>query len=154
MELDFKQATIIGKVTAIYLCDPKEMTLRSVEEGVFKENHGLIGDKHSFSGDRQVTLFSAEGRNRIETIEADGLCVRKFYENLTVQGLDASKLVCGRELVIGESIFQITAIGKRCFLDCNIVKRTEACSLRYGVVFAKVILGGRVRVGDEVLLRE
>lgn len=154
MEFDFEQASTVGKVAAIYLCDQKEVTPRSVEEGIFKENHGLIGDKHSSPGDRQVTLLSAERRGRIETIEADGLCVRRFYENLTIHDLDISKLKFGQRLTVGEVVFQITAIGKRCFPECNIVKRLEACSLKNGVVFVKVIHGGIVRVGDEVLLRE
>lgn len=151
MKLDSEQVSKIGKVESIYLCDSKELTPRSVKEGTFKENHGLIGDKHSSPGDRQVTLFSAEGRGRIET---DGLCVRRFYENLTIKDLDVSKLTVGQEFIIGEAILQITAIGKRCFPECNIVKRFEVCSIKYGVVFAKVILGGTVRVGDEVLLKE
>ncbi len=154
MKKDFEQAKVVGKVAAINICDSKEMTPRSVFEGVLKENHGLVGDRHSTPGDKQLSLFSSEGRGKIETIEADGLCVRRFYENLTIKDLVVGKLSIGQELIIGEAILQITSIGKRCFPECNIVKRSESCSLKRGVVFAKVILGGTVRVGDQVFLRE
>jgi len=154
MSLGSEHSYRIGQVTGIYMCNPDEMTVRSLLKGNFVENLGLIGDKHSSSGDRQVTIFSAEGRSRIKTIERDGLCVKKFYENITIKDLDVSKLTVGQELIIGEAIFQITGIGKRCFPECNIVKVQQVCSLKNGVLFAKVITSGTVRVGDEVCIRE
>lgn len=154
MKTDSRRDYSLGQVTGIYACDPDKMTLRSLFKGCFVENHGLIGDKHSTSGDRQVTIFSAEGRSRIETIERDGLCVKKFYENITIKNLDVSKLIVGQEFIIGEAVFQVTGIGKRCFPECDIVKRQQVCSLKNGVLFAKVTAGGTVRVGDEVLIRE
>lgn len=140
----------IGEVVAIYASYAKGVIPRSIEEGVFKENYGLVGDKHSSPGDRQVTMFTVEGRNRINLLENDGLCVNRFYENLTIKGLDTSKLIIGQELIIGSVIFKITGLGKRCFPECNIVKRSEVCALKHGVIFAKVISSGTVRVGDEV----
>ena len=154
MSLDSAHYSRVGQVTGIYVSRPEKVTPRSLYEGCFEENHGLIGDKHSSSGDRQVTILSAEGRAKIETIERDGLCAKRFYENITVKDLDVSKLIIGQELIIGEAIFQITGIGKRCFPECDIVQRQQVCSLKNGVVFAKVIISGTVTVGDEVLFRE
>ncbi len=154
MELNYEPNNLIGKVSAIYISNSDEVTPRSVKEGDFIENHGLVGDKHSSPGDRQVTILSVENRNRINTIEADGLCVNRFYENLTISELDTSKLNIGQELIVGEAIFQITGIGKRCFPECNIVKKSEECSLKHGVIFAKVILGGTIRVGDRAFLKK
>lgn len=152
MKSDQKYDKLIGEVVAINICDIENVTSRSVREGVFKENYGLVGDKHSSPGDRQVTIFSMEGRNRINTIEADGLCVNRFYENLTIKDLDTNKISIHQKIVIGEAIFQITEIGKRCFPECNIVKKLEICSLKHDAIFAKVVLGGIVKVGDKVLL--
>lgn len=150
MKLDYKQSNSIGEVVAIYARNAKAMTPQSIEEGFFKENYGLIGDKHSSSGDRQVTMFTAEGRTRINSLETDGLCVNRFYENLTIKYLDISKLSIGQELIIGSVIFEITGLGKRCFPECNIAKRLGECSLKHGVIFAKVIKEGTVRVGDKL----
>lgn len=150
MKLDYEQSNSIGEVVAIYASYTKGMTPRSIEEGFFKANYGLIGDKHSSPGDKQVTMFTAEGRNRINSLETDGLCVNRFYENLTIKDLDTSKLSIGQKLIIGSVIFQITGLGKRCFPECNIAKRSEECFLKHGVVFVKVIREGTVRVGDKL----
>lgn len=153
MKPDQKKDKLVGEVAAINIGDMKNAIPWSAQEGIFKKSYGLVGDKHSSPGNRQVTMFAAEGRHRINTIEADGLCVNRFYENLTIKDLDASKLSIGQELIIGAATFQITEIGKRCFPECNIVKKLEICSLKQGVIFAKVTLGGTVRVGDKAFLR-
>ncbi|WIV12571.1 MOSC domain-containing protein [Proteiniborus sp. MB09-C3] len=154
MKANCEEYNLNGEVADIYIGHSNEVTTRSVKEGTFKENQGLIGDKHLSHGNRQVTIFSAEGRNRINTIEVDGLCVNRFYENLTIKGLDVSKFSIGQEFIIGTAAFQVTSLGKKCFSECNIVKRTEVCSLKYGVIFANVIAGGTVRVGDRVLIKQ
>lgn len=154
MEKNYEQDNSIGEVIAISIGTTKKLTPRLVMEGIFKENHGLIGDKHSSPGDRQATILSAKSRDRINTIETDGLCVNRFYENLTVKDLDTSNLTIGQVLIIGEAAFQITGKGKRCFPECDIVKRSEVCSLKNGAIFAKVILGGTVKVGDRVRLKK
>ncbi|MFA5524299.1 MAG: MOSC domain-containing protein [Tissierellales bacterium] len=154
MELNYEPNNLVGEVVAINIRNSDEMTPGSYKDGIFKENYGLIGDKHSSPGERQVTILSAEARNRINTIEIDGLCVKRFYENLTIKDLDTSKLIIGQVLIIGEAFFQITGIGKRCFPECDFVKRSEACSLQRGVIFAKVLSGGRVKVGEGVFKKK
>ncbi len=148
-----EQNNSIGEVVAIYASSINQVTTKSLDKGVFKENYGLIGDKHISSGDRQVTIFTFEGRNSLASLKVEGLCVKKFYENITIKDLDTSKLTIGQEFTVGSAEFQITGLGKRCFSECNIVKKGETCALKYGVVFAKVIAGGEVTVGDKLRLQ-
>ncbi len=153
MKSDHEQSSLTGEVVAIYASSTRQVTLESLDKGVFKENYGLIGDKHTSPGDRQVTIFTLEGRNSLASLNVEGLCVKKFYENITIKDLDTSKLAIGQAFTIGTAEFQITGLGKRCFPECNIVKKGEVCSLKHGVVFAKVIAGGEVTVGDKLKLR-
>ncbi|WP_352419652.1 MOSC domain-containing protein [Proteiniborus sp.] len=152
MKLDYEQNNFIGEVVAIHASHAKGVTPRLIEEGIFKEDYGLIGDKHSSSIDRQVSILAAESRSEIDSIKIDGFCANRFYENLTIKDLDTSKLTIGQEFIIGSVIFKITGLGKRCFPECNIVKRFGECSLKHGVVFAKVIKEGIVKVGDNLYL--
>lgn len=154
MKSSWKGKDYFGRVERILICPSKDKIPKSVSEGILIEDRGFIGDKHSSSGNRQVTLLSAKARNMINTVESDGLCTKKFYENLTIKDLDISRLIIGQRITIGSVELEITEIGKRCFPECDIVKKLQTCSLKNGVVFAKVISGGVIRIGDTLIIED
>ncbi|NMB27261.1 MAG: MOSC domain-containing protein [Tissierellia bacterium] len=138
----------VGEVVAIYIQNKKEEPYRLMKEGIFQKDKGLLGDIHSKGGKRQVSIFSTDGREEIVSLDTKGLCVKKFHENIRVKNLDTSNLTIGSKIVIGETIQEITEIGKRCFPECKIIKEGKNCALSTQVVFTKVIKGGKVKIGD------
>lgn len=66
----------------------------------------------------------------------DGLCLKRFRADFTVDGL--SRLEEGAVIHVKESDYIITKKGKRCFDECDLLKRTgRPCPLADGVAFGE-----------------
>lgn len=144
----------IGEIVGIYIQYKKGEDRQAVEEGYFEENKGLRGDiYYGKSKDRQVSIFTIEGWNEIRSKDEEGLCIKRYHENIRVKKLDFNKLNIGSIIGIGKSIHEITEIGKKCFPECNIVKKGDTCPLSKKALFAKVLESGQVKIGDEMTYR-
>ena len=140
----------IGEVVAIYIQDKKGEPYKSISEGTLKKNQGLLGDIHSIGDSRQISIFSTEGIEELSSLKIQGLCTQRWHENIRVKNLDMNNLKVGSNITIGDTIQQITEIGKRCFPECKIVKAGKVCALSTQIIFTKVIKGGKIIVGDEL----
>ena len=78
-----------------------------------------------------------------------------FAENLAVSGFDIAKLPVGTRLLVGDAIIlEMTQIGKKCHVGCEISKLVGRCVMPLEGVFARVVRGGLVRTGDEIEFSE
>lgn len=75
-----------------------------------------------------------------------------FGENLVVDGFDFRTLPVGTLLAVGDVLLQMTQIGKECHNHCAIYKAVGDCIMPREGVFAKVLHGGHIKVGDEMKL--
>ena len=114
------------------------------------EGFGLEGDAHGGNWHRQVSLLSGdkidEFRKKI-WVEYGA-----FGENLVVDGLDFRNLPVGSRFGTGDAVLEMTQIGKECHSDCIIRQKTGDCIMPREGVFARVLKGGKVSVGDELAL--
>jgi MOSC domain-containing protein YiiM len=95
-----------------------------------------------------VSLLAVES---IEKIRAKGLNVQygDFAENLTTEGIDLPALPIGTKLKIGADVLmEVTQIGKVCHERCRIFYTVGDCVMPRDGIFASVIAGGKVEVGD------
>ena len=145
---------IKGEVVASYLQDNKENPNQLIKEGYFEKDLGLVGDIHSKGEKRQVSIFTEEGREKILSSDLKGLCTERFHENIRVKNLNMDMLKLGSEIVIGETIQEISEIGKSCFPECNLIKEGKTCPLSKEVVFTRVIKEGNIKIGDFVKIEE
>lgn len=137
------------KILRIYIkSDTKK---EYVSKATLKEGLGILENKKPKNGDRQVAIFSQEGRLAIENLEIHGLCSKRFHENVTIKDLHIQDIQVGSILKIGESILEVTEVGKRCFPECNLFQDQSPCPLTQGVIYAKVQKGGSIQVGDQVI---
>ena len=143
--------TMKGKITAVCISDTKGVRKTPCPSGVFLENYGMANDAHAERGiKRQVSLLSVDS---IEKMKSIGLNVGPgdFAENLTVTGIELYTLLPGTKLAVGdEVILEISQIGKACHTGCAIFKEVGKCIMPKEGVFAKVVMGGEIRTGDEV----
>ena len=137
--------------TVLAVCtSPQKGTLKTgVEQATLRADWGLEGDAHAGRWHRQVSLLSAE---KIEAFRAKGVQVPwgAFGENLVVSGLDLRALPVGTLLRCGGALLELSQIGKACHTSCAIRRQTGDCIMPREGVFARVLEGGTVRIGDVI----
>lgn len=142
----------MGKVIAINISEKKGVPKESIPEGNFIEDFGLEGDAHAGKWHRQVSLLGNESIDKMKAIGIEGLCSGKFAENLTTEGIDLYELPIGTKLKIGETLQEVTQIGKECHSGCAIFQQVGQCIMPKEGIFTKVLKGGKVKVGDEIAI--
>jgi len=141
-----------GTIVAVCTSKKKGVRKRNVGEAELQVDWGVVGDAHAADWHRQVSLLALES---IEKMRALGLNVGpgSFAENLTTQGMDLLSLPIGSQVRVGEeAILEITQHGKICHDRCAIYYQVGDCVMPREGVFAKVIKGGLVKVGDKIEL--
>lgn len=149
-----KYKMLKGKVIAINISEAKGVPKNSIEEGLFIEEHGLENDAHAGKWHRQVSLLANESVDTMRALGIEGLCTGKFAENLTTEGLKLWEIPVGTKLQIGESIQEVTQIGKECHAGCAIKQQVGKCIMPTQGIFTRVLKTGKVVVGDEILVME
>ena len=118
---------------------------------VLRENHGIVGDAHAGDWHRQVSLLAQES---IEKMQRMGLSVSAgdFAENITTLGIDLPSLPIGTQLVVGETLLEVTQIGKECHTRCAIYEQAGDCVMPKEGIFVRVLRGGAIKAGDAIAL--
>lgn len=142
----------MGKIRAVCISEKKGTAKKNVGTSVVIENHGLERDAHAGNWHRQVSLLSYEA---VEAFRARGAQVEDgaFGENLLVEGFDFKTYPVGTVFECNEVVLEITQIGKQCHSECEIFHQVGDCIMPREGVFAKVLHGGTVSVGDELTVR-
>ena len=139
----------MAKVLAVCISENKGERKQPVESVELRENHGIVGDAHAGDWHRQVSLLAQES---IDKMRALGLDVNAgdFAENITTSGIELVSLPIGTRLQIGETLLEVTQIGKECHTRCAIFYQAGDCVMPKEGIFAKVITGGMIRPGAEL----
>lgn len=143
-----------AKVIAINISEKKGVPKRTIEEGAFKVDHGLVGDAHAGNWHRQVSLLGIESINKMKALGVEGLCTGKFAENLTTEGIVLYELPVGTKLEIGETIQEVTQIGKECHTKCAIYHQVGNCVMPTDGIFTKILKEGTIKAGDIIRIIE
>jgi MOSC domain-containing protein YiiM len=136
-----------GKVVAVCISEQKGERKKPVAEVLIRENHGIVGDAHAGDWHRQISLLALES---IKKMQDKGLDVTTgdFAENITTEGIDLPSLPIGTRLVIGETLNEVTQIGKECHTRCAIYQQAGDCVMPREGIFVKVLRGGTIRTND------
>ena len=140
---------IRGRVKAINISETKGVVKNPVKEAYFRVNHGIEGDAHAGEWHRQISLLADESADKVR---AAGLEITegRFAENITTEGIELYTLPVGTRLKIGETIQEVTQIGKECHTGCAIKQTVGDCVMPREGIFTKVIESGKVKPGDEI----
>jgi len=142
----------MAKVTAVNISEKKGVIKHPIEKGLFKFNHGLLGDAHAGNWHRQVSFLGVESINKMKAAGAEGLSAGKFAENITTEGIILYELTVGTKLKIGDVVLEVTQIGKECHLGCEIRKLVGDCIMPREGIFAKVLEEGYIKAGDDIVV--
>ncbi len=138
-----------GKIVAVCISEEKGTRKANVGAAYARENWGLDGDAHAGRWHRQISLLGIES---IRKARERGLDVGPgdFAENITTEGLALVDLPIGTRLRLGEALVQVTQIGKDPH-EYSAIHELIGDSLIPGeCIFARVIRGGGIQVGDGI----
>ena len=143
----------MGRIHAICISEKKGTQKHEVSSAKLVESWGIEGDAHAGTWHRQVSLL---GLAQIEEFRSRGAKVEfgAFGENLVVEGYHFRELPVGTRFQAGEAILEMTQIGKECHSHCAIYHAMGDCIMPREGVFARVLRGGVIRTGDELVLLE
>ena len=139
-----------GVVERIKIYPEKGSAGLELSEGRLIENLGLEGDFHAKGGDRQISLLLAENFFKIQN--KHGLCLSRFKENLCVRFPEPVVLKSGTRIEAGETILETSWETKHCHKECSLYESGKLCPLAGLNLFARVIKGGVIRIGDGVCI--
>ena len=140
----------MGKLLAICTSPERGTVKTPVPSARLTVEWGVEHDAHGGNWHRQVSLLSAE---KIEQFRRKvWVEYGAFGENLVVEGFDFRSLPVTSRFAIGDAVLEMTQIGKECHNDCVIRQQTGDCIMPREGVFARVVKGGEIHVGDEVTL--
>jgi len=141
----------MARIIAVCSSENKGIRKDNITTGIIREDYGLLGDAHAdCTTNRQVSLLAVESMNKMRGLDID-LEPGIFAENLTTEGIDMLSLPIGTEVSVGEEVvLSISQIGKECHTGCAIFRQVGKCIMPKEGVFARVIRGGTVTVGDEI----
>ncbi len=127
----------------------KKGTIKVPKAEIVLNNQGVENDAHSGDWHRQISLLADESVRRFEKQLDRRIEYGEFAENITTKGIVLHDKVPGDRLLIGDTIMEITQIGKKCHGDsCQIYQLVGNCVMPKEGIFAKVIKGGTIKPGD------
>jgi MOSC domain-containing protein YiiM len=140
-----------GSVVSVNVAAAKGMRKAPQAEIRLVAGHGVEGDGHAGPWHRQVSLLARES---IATMRAKGLDVGPgdFAENVTTEGVAVAELPLGTRLRLGGCLVELTQIGKVCHDHCAIYRAAGDCVMPREGIFVRVLRGGPLRAGDEVVV--
>lgn len=139
----------MASVVAVCISEKKGMMKHPVEYIEVKERHGILGDAHAGDWHRQISLLASESVDKMKAVYPN-IPIGAFAENILTEGIKVATFPVGTRLMVGETILEITQIGKECHKDCAIRKQVGDCVMPREGVFAIVLKEGRIKSGDEI----
>jgi MOSC domain-containing protein YiiM len=140
-----------GKVIAISISKKKGIPKTNVQSAKLIENFGIEGDVHAGNWHRQVSFLALESIDKMRKKGLANLRPGAFAENITTEFLELPELEVGTRIKIGkEAELEITQIGKECHSKCAIFFKVGDCVMPREGIFARVIRGGEIFIGDEI----
>ncbi len=142
-----------GQVVAVCISEKKGTAKRNIKTVTLLENYGLENDAHAGDWHRQVSLLSED---KVDAFRMRGAQVENgaFGENILVRGIDFATLPIGTKMRCNDVVLELTQIGKECHAHCAIHAQVGDCIMPREGVFARVLHGGVIAMGDAFYVEE
>lgn len=143
-----------GKVEWMSIRPERRSPVQPVTEVVISESSGLEGDHYGAKGGkRQVTLIQAEHLDAVASIlKKDKIDPGLTRRNIVISGINLLAFA-DQQFQIGEAILEMTGLCHPCTRMEEYFGPGGYNAMRgHGGITARVIRGGKVKVGDVVKL--
>ncbi len=132
------------KILSINTSKKKGIQKTPEQEVELKIDHGIIGDAHAADWHRQISMLAIEDVNKMRALGLE-LDYGDFAENITTEGIDLANLPVGTKLNLGDTLVEVTQIGKECHQHCAIYRKAGDCIMPRKGIFVKVLKGGKIK---------
>ncbi len=140
------------KIESVNISDQKGVQKHPVETVQLIENYGIDGDAHAGNWHRQVSFLAGEAVDKMKTQSAGKLAIKygDFGENIVTRGIDWTQTKVGGKIIMGKdnAELEVTQIGKECHSHCAIYDTLGDCIMPRMGIFARILKGGKIHVGD------
>lgn len=143
----------MARVTSVNISEKKGTMKHEVPEIRLRRRHGIVGDAHAGDWHRQISMLAEESVDKMRE-KLPRLKPGAFAENINTEGILLKALPVGTRLRVGETIVEVTQIGKECHNDCAIKKAAGECVMPTEGIFVIVVQEGTVRAGDAIEILE
>ena len=139
----------MGLIKAICISKKKGEKKTPVSTCEFVENHGIQGDVHAGAWHRQISLLADEDVDTMRQQGLSKLTAGDFAENVLLSGVSLETAGLGSLIRLGADVeLSVTQIGKTCHARCAIYAQAGDCIMPRKGLFARVVKGGKVKIGD------
>lgn len=165
-----------GTVVAVCRNEKPGLPKPVVDEVTLIEDWGVEGDYHAGKlvrhrylakkdptqpNVRQVLLIDTQ---ILAELKQEGIDINSgmLGDNMTVEGLAVMSIPLGTKLEVGEALLEVTEVRVPCsqlngmdkrLLKASVIKEGGKKHFRAGIM-ARVLKGGRVRAGDQIVVRQ
>ncbi len=139
----------MASVVAVCISEKKGEMKHPVDFIEVKQRHGILGDAHAGDWHRQISMLASESVDKMKAVFPN-IPIGAFAENILTEGIEVAALPIGTRLMVGDTILEITQIGKECHQDCAIRKQVGDCVMPREGVFAIVLKEGTIQKGQEI----
>lgn len=145
-----KHNIVTGEVVSVNISSEKGVSKKRAAKILLIEDSGVENDAHAKTPNREVSLLAVESilktrKRKLAVNPGD------FAENITTKGIDLPQLPLGTRMQIGDALLEVTQIGKTCHSRCQVFYKVGDCVMPKEGVFAKVVHGGEIKVGDMII---
>jgi MOSC domain-containing protein YiiM len=154
---------MVGRVAGIFIAPAKGAPVAAIDEVQAVAGRGLDGDRNYHAGALgasghdpadEITLIEVEGLDRARAAHGLELEPGEHRRQVVVEGIALLPLV-GHTLRVGEVEVEVIADNPGCRYLQHLTGKPVLRGLRReGGVRGAIVATGRIRLGDEVALRE
>lgn len=138
------------KVLSVNISE-KKGTVKKPVGSIELDELGVKNDAHAGNWHRQVSLLAVESISKFEKEANRKIGFGEFAENITTEGLILYETSPLDQLIVGDTVLEITQIGKECHgTSCAIFKEVGNCVMPKEGIFARVLKNGIIKPGDAV----
>ena len=132
----------------------KKGTIKKPVSSIFIDDKGVQNDAHAGNWHRQVSMLGMESVEKFSVDAKRQINYGEFAENITTQGFELYTSNILDRFIIGNVVLEVSQIGKECHgTSCAIFKEVGNCVMPKEGIFCRVIKGGEIKAGDEVVYK-
>ena len=139
-------------VTGLHVAKGRRLPMRSVDEVEVEAGAGIVGDRYHGTRHRHVSVQSATALAEAAADLGSEVSEEGTRRNVTISSGDVPTAP-GSRITIGDVRLEVVRVAAPCrLLDDTVGPGAAAALRRRAGSICRVLEGGTVRVGDQVLL--